>query len=142
MANRPNLITGPRVLVYINGKLFGKIVSFQWGSATPRKKIRTIDIPHPVELAATTVDMNWNMSVLRLIGDGGAQGAGIVAQQTLLSREKYFTILIIERTTNTTLFRADFCNTDNESWVIQAKDIMRGTINGSGITWVNEGAQQ
>lgn len=141
MANRPVTITGPKVLVYINGKLFGRIQMFQWTSTTPRKKIHTIDIPHPVELGATTADISWNMSVLRTTGDGGAQGAGLATTASLLSREKYFTILLIDRSTNLTLFRADLCNTDSESWTVAVKDIVKGQIAGSGIAWVNEAAQ-
>lgn len=135
---RPKLVVAAKVLVYVNGKLFGRCTNFQWTSATPRKKIRTVDIVHPVELAATTVDVTWTMGVLRVSGDGGLQGAGVVAQQTELSREKYFTLVLVERSTGLTLFKADLCETDSESWTIAAKDRMLGQVNGSGIVWVNE----
>jgi hypothetical protein len=138
---RPKIVVAAKILVYINGKLFGRCTSFSWSSMTPRKKIRTIDIQHPVELAATTVDIGWQMGVLRTIGDGGLQGAGVVAQQSDLSREKYFTIQLVERTSGLTLFRSDLNNTDAEQWGVTAKGLLSGTANGSGILWVNETAQ-
>lgn len=135
---RPKLVVAAKVLVYINGRLFGRCTSFQWTSRTPRRKIHVIDIQHPVELGATTVDVDWSMGVLRVIGDGGLQGAGVVAQQTDLSREKYFSLALVERSTGATIFKADLCATDSESWSVVAKDRMLGQANGSGIVWVNE----
>lgn len=138
MPTRPKLVVAARVLVYINGRLFGRCTNFHWVSKTPRRKIHTVDIQHPVELGATTVDVDWSMGVLRVIGDGGLQGAGMVAQQTELSREKYFTLTLVERVTGATIFKADLCATDSESWMIAAKDRMLGQANGSGVIWVNE----
>lgn len=142
MSNRPTLVTAAKVLVYVNGRLLGRCTSFSWSSLTPRKKIRTVDIVHPVELAPTTTEISWNMGVLRSVGDGGIQGVGMVAaQQVDVSREKYFTLLLIERSSNLVLFKADFCNTDSESWAINAKAIMTGQVSGSGIVWGNETAR-
>ncbi len=142
MSNRPSLVTGAKVLCYVNGKLFGRVSSFSWSSSTPRKKIRVVDIPHPVELAATTTEITWQMGVFRSVGDGGMQGAGMIAaQQTAVMREKYFTILLLERSSNLVLFKADFCNADSENWAINAKAIMVGNVAGSGIVWGNEASK-
>lgn len=138
MAHRPKIVVAAKVLVYINGKLFGRCTSFSWASATPHKKIRTVDIQWPVELASTTTEIVWTMGLLRTIGDGGLQGAGVVAPQAVLSKEKYFTLLLIERTSNLTLFRADMCAVDAENWTITAKGLMAGQANGSAIIWNNE----
>jgi hypothetical protein len=80
------------------------------------------------------------MGVLRTIGDGGLQGAGVVSQQSELSREMYFTIQLVERTSGLTLFRSDMNNTDSEQWSVTAKDLLLGNVSGSGISWVNETA--
>lgn len=138
MANRPKIVVGAKVLVYVNGKLLGRCTSFSWNSVTPNKKIRTVDIQWPVELATTTTEVNWTMGVLRTIGDGGLQGAGLVAPQAVLSKQKYFTLLLLERTSNMTLFRADMCVVDSENWTVTAKEKMAGTCSGSAIIWVNE----
>lgn len=138
---RPKIVSGARVLVYINGKLFGVCTGFSWNSLTPRKKIRGIDIANVLELAATTTEVTWTMSVLRTIGDGGMQGQGVVVLQPSLSLEKYFTILLIERMSNLPIFRCDLNNTDSESWNVFAKNLMQGQIQGSGIIWDNEANQ-
>lgn len=138
MAQRPVVISGARVLCYINGRLFGRVTSFAWTSLTPRKRIHTIDIPIPVELAATITEVTWQMGVLRTVSDGGMQGAGIVANQVDISKEKYFTIMLIERESDTTLFQADFCQSDQETWNVVSKSVMAGTVSGSGIIWSNE----
>lgn len=142
MGTRPKLVSAPRVLVYINGKLFGRVASFTWTSATPRRRIHTVDIAQPVELAATSIDVSWQMGVLRTVGDGGAQGAGIVADGVNVIKERYFTILLLERQTNLVLFEADFCNTDTETWTVAAKGLMFGQISGSGLAWTNEASTQ
>jgi hypothetical protein len=138
--SRPKIVVAAKILVYVNGKLFGRCTSFAWTSNTPRKKIRTIDIQNPVELAATSVDVVWSLGVIRTIGDGGLQGAGLAALQSQLSREKYFTLQLTERTSGLTLFRSDYNNTDTETWQVTAKGLLLGTAGGSGIQWVNETA--
>lgn len=139
---RPKLITAPRILVYINSKLYGVVTSFTWTSSTPRKKIRSIDIMHPVELAATITEVTWNMGILRVMGDGGLQGAGVVAKSEYLSREKYFTILLVDRLSDLPLFNSEMNQVDSENWSVTAKGLLSGQVSGAGISWSNETNQQ
>ena len=138
--SRSKTVSGAKVVCYINNRAVGVVTSFSWTSSTPRRKIHCIDIPYPVELAATTSDISWQMQLVRTIGDGGAQGIGIATESGLISREKYFTIQLIERTSNLTIFRADYCQTDSENWSVAPKGLMMGNISGSGIAWANETA--
>jgi hypothetical protein len=135
---KPKAIAGAAVLVYVSGRLYGRCTSFSWASATPRRKVRTIDVVHPLELAATTVDVTWNMGIVRLRGDGGAQGGGLATAQIDISKEKYFTLQLIEKLTGTTLFQCNFCQADSESWNVMSKGLVEGTVTGSGILWNNE----
>lgn len=135
---RPKLITAPRILVYINSRLYGVCTSFSFTSTTNRKKIQTVDILHPVELAVTTSVVTWNMGVLRVMGDGGLQGAGVVARPQDLSREKYFSILLVDRLSDLPIFSSDMNNVDAESWSVTAKGLLLGDVRGGGITWSNE----
>ncbi len=136
--DRPKLIVGARVLVYVNGKLFGRCAGFGWTSVTPHKETRVIDIQNPVELAPTTTGVQWNMTVLRTVGDGGMQGAGIVAPQDAFSRQKYIVLQLVERMSGLTIFQASMCAADNETWAVLPKDVMRGQLSGRGIIWNNE----
>jgi hypothetical protein len=107
-------------------------------SATPRKAIHTIDIPWAQELAATTVTTTGSFRLLRLAQDGGAQGAQAVANQRNVSSEKYVTILVIDRATNTTLFQTDNAQITNETWQVDARGRLEGSITFEAILWNNE----
>lgn len=131
-------VVGPNVIVYINGRVYGQVEAFEWDSATPKKPIYGIDSCDPFELAPTTTACRATLSAIRTHGDGGFQGAGIVAQFADISREKYFTFVIIDRVTKTTLFEAALCSSTSEKWRVAAKAIMKGTLSFEGITWVNE----
>lgn len=142
MSGRAKSVHGARVLVYVNGVLFGRCAGFTWNGSSPRRKIHVVDTPHAVELAATTVDCSWSMTVLRTIGDGGIQGAGMIApQMALVAREKYFQILLVERTSGLPLFQADLCQVDAEAWVLTPKNLLLGSVQGAGIVYVNEAAK-
>lgn len=135
---RPKLITGPRVLVWVNSKLYGVVKSFSYESDTPRKGIQTIDMSNDVELGTTRVKVRWNMTVYRVGGDGGLQGAGLVARSHEISKEKYFSILVVDRLYDLPIFSAEMCQTDRESGGINAKGIMEIQLSGTGILWSNE----
>ena len=137
----PQVLHGARIACYVNGKLFGQCTGFNWTSNTVRKEIQTIDIAHPVELAATRTSVTWTMNVLRIAGDGGVQGAGMVAGQVNVIKEKYFTLLLVDLGTDLTVFKCDFNQTSSESWSIMSKGMMTGQVNGTGIVWVNEASQ-
>lgn len=134
------LITSARLLVYINGRLFGRCESFVINSVTPIKEIETIDLQFPSELAVTRCRVSWTMGVLRTIGDGGMQGAGIVAPQAVLSKQRYFTVQIVERQSGLTFFQSVLNMVDDESWSVVVKQIVRGSVSGRGILWTNETA--
>jgi hypothetical protein len=134
----PSIMVSAHVVCYINNKMLGVVTGFSWTSNTPRKEIRSIDIPVPVELASTTTSVSFSMSVLRATGDGGMQGSGVVVPQNLVSREKYFTILLVDRATDLPVFKADFCQTDSESWTVTPKSLLSGQVQGKGLIWNNE----
>jgi hypothetical protein len=138
MGTKPKIVVAAKVLVYINNKLYGQVTSFSWNSSTPNKKIRTVDLQVPVELASTTSDITFNMGVLRTIGDGGIQGVGLVAPMPQLAKQKYFSILLLERTLKMPIFRADYCMVDDENWTLVAKEKMAGQVSCSAIIWTNE----
>jgi hypothetical protein len=136
--SRSRLIGAPQVVVFINGQPFGKCTSFQWTSLTPHVEEETVDVMFPVELKPVRTKVAFQMGVLRLIADGGMQAAGLVPQQQHLSRERYFTVQLIERKTGTTLFSSTMNVVDSESWSVRPKGLLEGTVVCKGVTWVNE----
>ncbi len=131
-------ITGARIMCYINGKLYGRASSFTWNSQTAHRPIYGIDSCDPFELAASTTKISGTMSIYRLIGDGGAQGAGMVPTYEDMPRGRYFNITLIDRGTDSVLFQARYCVVQTESWNVAAKGIVTGQVSFEAIDWNNE----
>lgn len=137
MANS-RVIVGARVVAYLNGQIWGKVTGFSFDSVTNRKPIHTIDVQWAQELAATTVETTGTFTLLRLAQDGGAQGAQAVANQAYTSMEKYVSILIIDRATDTTLFQTNNAQITHEAWSCSARGRWEGSVAFSSILWINE----
>lgn len=125
---RQSLVTGASVLCYINGQLFGLVSSFKWSSNTPRRSIPEIDSLFPAELVPIMTKVTGTIGLYRKVGDQGIEGAGLSAPLDLLAQEKYFTVMLTERTTDSILFRADFCSVVNQSWDIPSRGMVMGNV--------------
>lgn len=135
---RSHLVTGAKVKVFLNGRVFGRVLAFRFSSATPKKPIHGIDSTEPYELAVTTTSCKGSITILRLSGDGGAEGAGIAAPYPELSREQYFSLTVVEHHTDRVLFRANRCSLLNQDWDFPAKGLVVGTLQFEAIDWDNE----
>jgi hypothetical protein len=135
---RPQLISGARILVVINGRLYGRCSGISWNPSAPKKPARAVDSPLVQEYMPTTVEVMGQMTVFRMIGDGGLEGAGIVAQQIDTSREKYCTIQLIERETDSTVLQINQATVHNQSWNATPKGLLVGSFTFSGIIFTNE----
>lgn len=131
---------GARLICKINGVVVGQVIDFSFTSSTGVAAKRGIDIVIPQELAPTAVSVSGSISLLRTIGDGGAQGVGLVPSQIDAHKGKYVTLLLVERTTNTAVFKCDYALINAESWNIGPRKLMVGSIGFEGITWTNEAA--
>lgn len=129
---------GARLILYINGKALGIATSFDFSSETSRKEIRGIDVAHPQEIGATTTSVSGSIGVLRLILDMGAQGYNLVTPQTDANKEKYISILLVDRALDTTVFQCDFAQITSERWSVAAKGVMTGSLSFTGINWNND----
>lgn len=122
------IITGASAKLYINGKPYALVNSFNFSVSYVTKENRGLDFPLPFEIAPGMVSVTGQLSLERLAGKGGAKGAGLTVSLTDISRQKYCSILLIERQTRTTIFKADFCMTSNESWGVAVKGRLQGTL--------------
>lgn len=132
------VLTGAHILVYINGKLYGRCSHFAWDSATQHKPIYGLDTADPFELAAAQTKIAGTMTVFRLHSDGGAQGVGMVPKYEDMPRGKYFSISLIDRSNDLQLFEARYCVVQSESWSVPAKGVITGSVHFEGIDWSNE----
>jgi hypothetical protein len=52
-------------------------------------------------------------------------------------QEKYFSIRVVDRTNEVTIFQADRCSVVSQNWSIQRGYVM-GTVQFRALTWSNE----
>jgi len=136
---RQTVLTGASVICYINGKPYGLVSSFQWSSTTNRKSIPELDSPLPAELAPTVAKTTGVIGLFRQAGDQGIEGTGMAAPVPQLPREKYFTIMLVERTTDSIIFRADYASVTNQTWNVPTRGLVTGTVNFEALDWTTSG---
>jgi hypothetical protein len=130
-------IHGARVVCYINGSVLG-VNSFKFTSDTPRRPVYCLDMQFPGELVLQSTRIVGTLGVYRQASDGGIEGVGMIATTPDLMSEKYFTILLVDRVTDTVLFSAELCSVLSQDWQVSTKDLMHGTIQFQAILWSNE----
>jgi hypothetical protein len=132
------LVSAPGVACYINGKVFGLVYDFSFNSATPRKKIKSIDVLQALELAPTTSDVSFSMGIYRLRGGGGIEGANIAAPLPDLASENYFSVVLLDLVTKFVIFQALNCSVESQDWSVPLKNYITGRISCSALSWSNE----
>lgn len=131
------LLTGAQVLCYINGGLFGRTAEISWTSNTGRKELRGIDSLEPLELIPTGAAAQGQIKIYKIHKDGGLQGAGLVAHWKDLTKEKYFSIMLLDRVTDTVLFQANRCAVTSEAWNVGRGYVMV-SVSFTVLDWNNE----
>ncbi len=138
---RARSIVAANVICYVNNRPFGKVTGFSFSSATPREPINGIDSIDPFELAANTTRVTGSLTLVRTLYDGGAEGAGMTTDFERLPQEKYFSILLVERLSDTVLFQANHCSVNQQSWGASAKGVMTGQVEFEALSWTNEATE-
>jgi hypothetical protein len=137
--SRARVIPSAAVVVYVNGKQFGRVQAFNFRSLTPRKALYGIDSTDPYELAPTIGKITASMSVFRTVGDGGAEGGGMAATMEDLSKEKYFSVMLVDRgAQDSIIFQADYCSLSSQAWSIVSRGIITGSLEFEALTWSND----
>lgn len=112
--------------------------SVEFTSVTPRKPLHTIDQLFAAELVPLSFQVAGNIGLYRTVGDGGGQGAGLVARLQDIPKEMYCTLLLVERKSDLVLFESTLCHTTSEGWSVPNKGIVTGHLQFTGISWSNE----
>lgn len=136
--SKSKVLTSAKIVCYINGKACGYVTSFGWNSDTPMKNINGIDSLSPYELAPTSTNCTGNIGLVRTVRSGGIEALGMTAHSSVLAQARYVTITLIDRTTDSLLFRADFCAVTNQRWDVPEKGIVRGSVSFTALAWNNE----
>lgn len=135
---RAKVISGAGVVAFLNGKRYGRVRNFQWSSETPRKAQYGLDCMEPFELQPTVTRCNGRLTIYRTVGDAGAEGAGLTTPFEQLPREKYFSLMLVERGSDTVIFEATYCAVVRQSWTAPERGIVTGDVEFEAIEWNNE----
>ena len=133
-----NMMVSAHIVCYINGQKIADANSFTWTSETPHREIMAIDFNMPFELAPGATRMSGQIGLYRKTLEAGAEGKGMVSDFNTATRDKYFTIALVDRVSNTMLFKANNCSVNSQSWNLPTRGRVSGTVSFSGITWSNE----
>lgn len=136
--SRARTIVTAGVLLYVNNRPYGAVTGFSFSSLTPRTAIMGLDSVDPFELAPTLTKVTGSIAVVRTLYDGGAQGAGMTGSFERLPREKYFSLVLVEKKSDTVIFRADYCSVVQEKWDFPSREKAHGSIEFEALSWVNE----
>lgn len=131
-------VSGASSKLFINGRVYPYATSIRWVASTGRKEIFGIDQSTPFELSPGNDTIQGTVEVVRIRSSGGLEGAGITASERLVLQEKYFSLLLIDRTTDTVLLQIDDASLMEQSWNVINKSIMTGSFTFKGIGWSNE----
>jgi hypothetical protein len=131
---------GAGVLLFVNGKLYAKIIDFTYESETPVTEENGVDTGEPFELIPAPTRVSGTLTLLRIIGDAGLEGSGITTAFERIPEEKYVTLQLIDRVTKQVLFQCDSAKIVRQSWQHPAKGMVRGSAQFRGVTWANPAA--
>lgn len=124
----------------INGKPYGCVSSFSWSSSTPQKAVNGIDDLAAQELIPTSASVSGNISLYRITGSGGLEGAGLTTSFDEIPRERYFVLQLVDTRTDQILFEARSCKVESQQWNVAAKSLITGSCSFRGLQWNNESA--
>lgn len=133
-----NLIVGAHTYCMINSVKIANVAGMNYEISSPKKELRGIDILEPIELIPMGVSFSGSMMLYRLHRDGGAEALGIIPTWNQMTKGKYFSIIIKDRATDTILLQASKCEVQKQSWRVEPKSHVMGTIQFSGIKYNNE----
>lgn len=132
------IVCSAHCFVFINGKRFGQASAVFWNSSTPSREIRGIDCIDAIELVTTTSSAGGSIAMYKVRADGGIQGVGMTQRSKYMPQGKYFTVAVIDRLSDTTIFRADRCRVESEEWGAPSKGFVSGNVHFKAIEQSNE----
>jgi len=131
-------LRGGDIKVYINGQLFKPVVSLNFSLSSGHHAISGIDYNSPFELAPGPTRIKGSIELLRARMDGGLEGQGVAASHDDILLEKYFTLALVDRITDSVILYVEECVIIDQNWNVPSKNIMTGNATFEGIGWANE----
>lgn len=133
-----NLIVGAQTYCSINSTKIAKVAGFNYEVSSQAAPKHGIDTLEAFEIIPTSVSFSGTMTLYRMHRDGGVEAAGMIPVWEQLTKGKYFSITITDKTADTVLLHADKCWVTGQSWRIEPKGHVVGTVQVIGIKYENE----
>ena len=130
-----NLVASPHCVAYINSVALARCCGLSYDIASPRKPLHGIDVLQPVELVPTGLSFSGTLQIYKLKDDGGAEVIGLVPTWDKVTKGKYFSLMVLDRSTDGVIINIDKCEVLNQSWSIIPKSFVLGTITFSGFQY-------
>lgn len=132
-------VAAPRVLFYVDGSLIAAATKWTIRQGALQDEIFGIDEIDNQEISPGIVRVAGSVDMVRRVGDGGAEGYGLMTTTDLLPRKQYGSMLLLDRQTKQQIFRFDGGIVfEEQSWSMQAKGLMLGSVTFKGTRWANE----
>jgi hypothetical protein len=101
---------------------------------TPKRQIHCVDLFEAAELVPLSGSVSGSITVYRLHRDGGIEGSGLQGTWESIVREKYFSITVVNRLTDTVIFSSPRCSVEGQEWRLPSKAYAMGVITFVGIS--------
>lgn len=131
-------VRGADVQIFVNGAPLNVAVAVRWQADPGRHAIYGIDQYTPFELAPGQAVIKGTLDIVRQHLDGGVEGRGVAAPERLLLLEKYFSLAVIDRLTDSVLLVIDNASVEGQQWAVSAKGDLTGSFSFVGLGWSNE----
>jgi hypothetical protein len=131
-------LRGGDIKVYINNHLFNNVAALGFTINYNRHEIFSIDDNTAVEIIPGPINVNGQIRLYRKKGSGGAEGQGLVAPEHLILKEKYFHLVVVDRSTDTLILEVDKCVVSRQQWNFDSQTLSVGVIEFSGFGVINE----
>jgi hypothetical protein len=131
MANKVQVGAGLNLL--LNGANYGIITDFQYQMLSPRVANRGIDTMEMSELAPTTVEVQGTVQVLMLRDDEGLEGRQLTAGLPYISTERYFSLMLQDRSTGFIVMTISYASIEGQSWAVRPRNLVQGQFTFKGL---------
>lgn len=132
------LVSGARVKLYINNRFIGEVVDFSYAASAQKRPVYGIDATEPFEFVPGITSVRGRVTVLRPAGLGSLEGYGVVSSFEDAAREKYVSIMLLDRQNQMPVFQSDRAVITSQNWQVRARGLMTGSYEFEGFKWINE----
>jgi len=127
------LQVGANVVCWINGRQWGLVTDMDYNELSPREPEYGLDSMEPAELGPTTTLVTGVIRVLMARDNEMLEGMQVTAGLPYISSERYFSIMLQDRTSGFVIMTIDYASIDGQSWSVANKNLVRGQFNFKGM---------